>query len=214
MSVSEMWRSHAVSLIILIVLDMALITLGGMAWIVLGNLALLGSLAVAVRRGMAFGHEACGILETVRHAEDPESPAYGQLDKKITRRAFSTWRGVQGTLLSALVPYVASCVYIIVVLVDAKALILPTRALALFLAMPFWPVLSYWYPSFEVLTPAVAAMLMISPFVLPLCCLAGYLQGPKLWAKSEAAMAQGKRRAKAKSRVVRKRPPRVQKPQI
>ena len=62
---------------------------------------------------------------------------------------------------------------------------------------------------------AVAAVLMISPFVLPLCTFAGYMQGPKLWAKSEEAMAQGRRRARAKSRVAqKKRAPRVRKPEI
>lgn len=214
MSVWEMWRSNAVALLILIILDLALISIGGLAWIVLGILVLLASGWLAVRRGMAFGHEACSILETVRRAEDPESPAHGQLDAKVLRRAWSRWRGLKGMLLSALVPYLASCLYIVAALLNLEKLVLPLRAAAMILAMPFWPILQPFYETFEQLTPAVAAMLMISPFVLPLCCYAGYLQGPKLWAKSEAAMAQGKRRAKAKSRVVRKRQPRAQKPEI
>jgi hypothetical protein len=50
--------------------------------------------------------------------------------------------------------------------------------------------------------------------VLPAATCAGYLQGPKLWKKTEEAMAKGKRRAKARSRIVKKNKPRVQKPQI
>ena len=214
MSVWEMWRGHAITLFILIVVDLALMSLGGAAWIVLGLLVLLAAMYLSFRRGMAFGHEACGILATVNRAEDPESPAHGQLDAKVVRRAYSRWRGLKGTLLSALVPYVASCAYMISALLGWKGLLVPARATSLILALPYWPALSHWYASFEKLTPAIAAMLMISPFVLPLCCYAGYLQGPKLWARSEAAMAEGRRRARAKSRVVRNRPPKPQKPEI
>ena len=214
MSMWEMWRSNAVALLILIILDLALLSIGGLAWIVLGILALLAALYLAWRRGMAFGHDACSLLETVRRAEDPESPAHGQLDAKVINRAWSRWRGLKGTLLSALVPYVAGCAYIVCVLLKLDAAIIPTRAAGLLLAMPYWPILQPFYESFDRLTPAIAGMLMISPFVMPLCCYAGYLQGPKLWAKSEAAMAQGKRRAKAKSRVVRRRQPKPQKPEI
>lgn len=214
MSVWEMWRSHAAAMFILIILDLALISIGGAAWIVLGTLALLAGMYLAFRRGMAFGHEACSLLETVAHAQDPASPAYGQLDAKVIRRAWSRWRGFRGMLLSALIPYVASCAYMLCALLGLDKLILPTRAASLLLAMPFWPTLAHWYPSFERLTPAIAAMLMVSPFVLPLCCYAGYLQGPRLWAKSENAMKQGRRRARAKSRVYRKRPPKAQKPEI
>lgn len=214
MSVWEMWRGNAFALFILIIVDLGLISIGGLAWIVLGILALLVGGFFAFRRGMAFGHEACSILETVRRAEDPESPAHGQLDEKVLRRVYSPWRGLRGTLLSALIPYLASCVYMLSLLLNWSGLIIHARTASLILALPYWPLLQSWYESFDQLTPAIAAMLMISPFVLPLCCCAGYLQGPKLWAKSETAMAQGKRRAKAKSRVVRKRVPKAQKPEI
>ena len=109
----------------------------------------------------------------------------------------------------------AGCLYIACSLLGIEPMIIPTRILSWLLAMPFWPVVLHWYQTFDRLTATVAAVLMISPFVLPLVCFAGYLQGPRLWAKSEKAMAEGKRRARAKSRVVRRKPtPRIQKPEI
>ena len=57
-------------------------------------------------------------------------------------------------------------------------------------------------------------VLMVSPFVIPTFTFMGYLQGPRLWENTEKAMARGKRRAKAKSRIVKKNKPREQKPQI
>ena len=56
---------------------------------------------------------------------------------------------------------------------------------------------------------------MISPFILPLFQFWGYMQGPKLWKKTEQAMADGRRRAKARSRIVKKNKlPRTMKPEI
>ena len=76
---------------------------------------------------------------------------------------------------------------------------------------------SYCSKSFAVtltIIPAIVAMLMISPFILPGCTCLGYLQGPRLWARTEDAMKQGRRRAKARARVGKKMVPRQQKPEI
>ena len=86
--------------------------------------------------------------------------------------------------------------------------------LAWVLALPFWPLVAHWFETYDSLAPALVAVFLISPFVLPLCMFAGYMQGPKLWQKSERAMAQGRRRAKARSRVVKKRAPKVRGPEI
>ena len=215
MTIGEMWRANAVSLLLLIVINLALFALGMTPWMVLGLICLAGGLFLSFRRGMGFGHEACAILSTVWRAEDPQSPTHGQLDPKIIRRAWSRSTGIRGMLASALIPYVAGCAYIAAMLLGIQPLILPMRLLSWVLALPFWPTVILWNETFDRLTPTIIAVLMISPFVLPLCAFAGYLQGPKLWAKSEKAMAEGKRRAKAKSRVVRKkRIPRSQRPEI
>ena len=42
----------------------------------------------------------------------------------------------------------------------------------------------------------------------------GYLQGPKLWARTEEAMKQGRRRAKANARMRKKWVPQPKKPEI
>ena len=63
--------------------------------------------------------------------------------------------------------------------------------------------------------PIPDSVLMISPFILPLFQFWGYMQGPKLWKKTEQAMADGRRRAKARSRIVKKNKlPRTMKPEI
>lgn len=210
-----MWKTNAVTLILLIVLNLALFTLGNTPWTVLGLICLAGGMFLSYRQGMGFGHEACGILQMVQKARDPQSPSYGQVDEKVQKRAWSVSTGVRGMLASALVPYVVGCLYIVLSLLKASPADAVMRLVSWVLALPFWPAMLPFSQTFDRLTAPVAAVLMISPFVLPLCTFAGYLRGPKLWAKSEKAMAEGRRRAKAKSRVGRKKAvPRSQRPEI
>ncbi len=215
MSIMDMWKSNAITLVLLIVLNLALFSLGITPWMVLGLICLAGGMFISYRQGMGYGHEACGILRLVEKARDPESPSYGQVDESVERRAFSVDRGVKGVLASALVPYVVGCAYIVLSLLKIHPADAVMRLVSWVIALPFWPAMLPFSQTFDRLTGPVAAVLMISPFVLPLCTFAGYIQGPKLWAKSEKAMAEGRRRAKAKSRVVRKKSvPRSQRPEI
>lgn len=215
MSITDMWKSNAVTLILLIVLNLALFTLGNTPWTVLGLICLAGGMFLSYRQGMGFGHEACGISQMVEKARDPESPSYGQVDEKVQKRAWSVSTGVRGVLASALVPYVVGCLYIVLSLLKVRPADAVMRLVSWVLALPFWPAMLPFSQTFDRLTAPVAAVLMISPFVLPLCTFAGYMRGPKLWAKSEKAMAEGRRRAKAKSRVGRKKSvPRSQRPEI
>ena len=215
MSIMEMWKSNAITLVLLIVLNLALFTLGNTPWLVLGLICLAGGMFLSYRQGMGFGHEACGILQMVEKARDPESPSYGQVDEKVERRAWSASTGIKGVLASALVPYVVGCLYIVLSLLKIHPADAVMRLVSWILALPYWPAMLPFSQTFDRLTGPVAAVLMISPFVLPLCTFAGYMQGPKLWAKSEKAMAEGRRRAKAKSRVGRKKSvPRSQRPEI
>ena len=215
MSITDMWKSNAVTLILLIVLNLALFTLGNTPWTVLGLICLAGGMFLSYRQGMGFGHEACGISQMVEKARDPQSPSYGQVDEKVQKRAWSVSTGVRGVLASALVPYVVGCLYIVLSLLKVHPADAVMRLVSWVLALPFWPAMLPFSQTFDRLTAPVAAVLMISPFVLPLCTFAGYLRGPKLWAKSEKAMAEGRRRAKAKSCVGRKKSvPRSQRPEI
>lgn len=214
MSVSDMWKACAVQQALLIILNLAVISLGRAPWLILGALALLAGAYFSFRRGMGFGHEACALLDSVRSVQAHEGPGRDQLDDKLLRRTWSRDRGLRGVLASALVPYAASCFYMAAAIVPLRRVLVPARVAALFLAMPFWPLVGYWFESMDQMHPAIIAMLMISPFVLPLCMFAGYMQGPKLWQKSERAMAQGRRRAKARSRVGQRRAPKPPKPEI
>ena len=214
MSIKDMWKTNALRLVLMIVVNLALMSVGSLPWMVLGLLVLLAGMYFAFRQGMGFGHEACGILDSVRRIQASEGPGRDQLDDKVLARAWSPECGLKGVLVSALIPYVTGCIYIVAALLNLNAVLIPARVIALILALPFWPILIHWYETFDQLRPAIAVLLMVSPFVLPACFYAGYMQGPRLWKRSEQAMAQGLRRAKAKSRIVRKRTPKPQKPEI
>ena len=215
MTIGDMYRTNAMTLFLLILINLGLFTLGTLPWTVLGLLCLAGAMFLSFRQGMAYGHEASGIRKTVDRAMDPQSPTHGQLDGKLIGRAWSVSLGLRAVLACALLPYLVGAAYIVSTLLGWQNLVMPLRLASWVLAAPYWPVVLPWYNTFDRLTGVVAAVLMISPFALPLCTFAGYMQGPRLWEKSEKAMAEGKRRAKAKSRVVRKkRVPRSQKPEI
>ncbi len=212
MSIMDMWKTCVFTTVLLIFLNLGLFTLNNnLAWTILGLILLLGALYLAYRQGMGFGHEACRLLATLKEVDGVRSP----VDEKVAKRAWSVNRGVKAVLATALVPYLIGCAYIVLSLLKVDSLAVPMRLVSWVVASPYWPCILPWTHTFDRLTGAVAAVLMISPFVMPLVTFAGYMQGPKLWAKSEKAMAEGKRRAKAKSRVVRKkRVPRSQRPEI
>ena len=212
MSIMDMWKTCVFTTVLLIFLNLGLFTLNNnLAWTILGLILLLGALYLAYRQGMGFGHEACRLLATLKEVDGARSP----VDEKVAKRAWSVNRGVKAVLATALVPYLIGCAYIVLSLLKVDNLAVPMRLVSWVVASPYWPCVLPWTHTFDRLTGAVAAVLMISPFVMPLVTFAGYMQGPKLWAKSEKAMAEGKRRAKAKSRVVRKkRVPRSQRPEI
>lgn len=214
MSIMEMWKSNALRTAVLVVLNMALISLGTLPWVVLGLLLLLIGMFLAYRQGTYFGHEACALLDNVRRVEANSDHPGEQFDKKVLSRTWSVGRGIAGVLAAALIPYLAGCVYLAAVMLDISAVQMPARLVALVLAMPFLPILASWFDSFVEIHPAIVTLLLVSPFVLPLSIFAGYMQGPRLWARSEKAMAEGRRRARAKSRVAKKRPPKVAKPEI
>lgn len=215
MSVGDMLKSVAGTLLLLIVLNLALFTLGVTPWLALGLLCLAAGMFLSWRQGLNYGHQACAILQTVERARDPESPSYGQVDGRVQRRAWSVSTGIRAVLAAALGPYALGCAYIILSLLDVRPACYVMRVVTWVFAAPFWPLMLPFSQTFDRLTGWVAAILLISPFILPLCVFAGYLQGPKLWAKSEKAMAEGKRRAKAKSRVAGKKAhPRTPKPEI
>ena len=219
MGAKGMWAVNASMLAMLIVVNLALNLAGEALWIALGLAALAGGLFFCFRQGMKLGHGACGISNTVESARKAGDRVYAQLDRKYLAQAWSPATGVKGVLLSALIPYVSGGVYIILTLLyqslpSLQGPVILSRVIAWFLSLPYWPIIMHWHSDFVTLTPAIAAMLLISPFVMPLCTFAGYLQGPKLWQRSEDAMKQGLRRAKARARVGKKLAPKIQKPEI
>ena len=135
MSTGDMWKTNAMTLFLLILLNLALFTLGNTPWTVLGLLALAGAMFFSYRQGMDFGHAACGLLRTVERAQDPDSPMHGQLDEKIVRRSWSVSHGVKGVLATALVPYVVGCAYIACSLLNIEPLIIPMRVVSWVLAI-------------------------------------------------------------------------------
>lgn len=214
MGVKGMWQTHASILAVLVFMNLMISMLGRAAWIGIGIALLLGGMALCYRQGARIGHGACGIRSTVEGAREAGEKVYAQLDDTYLKQVWSPATGFRGLLACALIPYVAGCVYIILsLLLTADQVIIP-RTIAWLLSVPFWPVIMHWHQDFVTLTPGIAAMLLLSPFVLPGCMLLGYMQGPRLWARTEQAMKDGRRRAKARARVGKKLAPKQQKPEI
>lgn len=219
MGVKSMWGTNALALAILIGANLAASFAGEGLWLLLSVAALLLMLFFCFRQGMGIGHGACGISGTVESARRAGEKVYAQLDGKYLAQAWSRENAVKGFLLSALIPYAAGSFYIILSLlwnagVVPEIPVIVSRVLAWVLSLPYWPLIMHWHEDFVTVTPAIAAMLLISPFVLPAATALGYMQGPRLWARTEDAMKQGRRRAKARARVGKKLAPRQQKPEI
>ena len=219
MSATGMWQINATALTVLIILNMALSQTPEAQWIAVGIVALLLAMYFCFRQGLGAGHAACGVSVTVEAARKAGDQVYAQLDRKYLSRAWSAHEGFRGVLFSALIPYCTGSAYIALTLLRQRlpSLEMPVviaRVAAWVMAVPYWPLIMHWHEDFVALTPAIGIMLLLSPFVLPACTFAGYLQGPRLWAQTEVAMKEGRRRAKAKARVGKKLAPRQQKPEI
>ena len=65
MTVGGIWRSNALTLFLLMLLNLGMMSFGQTAWILLGRLALGGAAWLSVRQGLAAGHEACAVRSTV-----------------------------------------------------------------------------------------------------------------------------------------------------
>lgn len=214
MGVKDMVMSNLITLFLLILVNTMCMSFGSTAWIVFGLLMLAVALFSCFRQGMNIGHEGCGVLQNIEAAAKEGKDPYALLGKKYCSGAWSVSRGIKGVFASALIPYAVNCVYIVLMLMDVLPAAIIARVAAWLISLPYWPILLHWYETFTTLEAPIVIMLMVSPFIMPAATFIGYLQGPKLWKKTEEAMAQGKRRAKAKSRVGKKMAPKVQKPEI
>lgn len=219
MGIKSMWSTNALALAILIGGNLAASFAGETIWLLIAIAALLVMLYFCFRQGMGIGHGACGISGTIESARKAGDKVYAQLDDKYLSQAWSRQNALKGFLLSALIPYAAGSLFIILNLLwhsgaMPEVPVIVARVLAWLLSLPYWPFIMHWHQDFVTVTPAIAAMLLVSPFILPAATALGYLQGPRLWAKTEDAMKQGRRRAKARARVGKKLAPRQQKPEI
>ena len=219
MGIKAMWSTNALALAILIGANLAASFAGEALWLLIGIAALLAVLYFCFRQGMGIGHGACAISGTVESARRAGEKVYAQLDRKYLAQAWSRQNALKGFLLSALIPYVTGSLFIILNLlwrggVLPELPVIVARIVAWLVSLPYWPLIMHWHEDFVTVTPAIAAMLLISPFVLPAATALGYLQGPRLWARTEDAMKQGRRRAKARARVGKKLAPKQQKPEI
>lgn len=219
MGVRGLWAVSATALGGLILINLLLANANPTAWLALSLVMLAVALFFCFKQGASVGHAACGVSSTVESARQAGDRVYAQLDRKYLSQAWSHANGVKGIFAGALVPYVASCVYIILSLLwrgnpGLQTAATVARIPAWLLSLPYWPIIMGGHEDFVALTPDIVVMLLVSPFVLPLATYVGYLQGPRLWARTEDAMKQGRRRAKARARVGRKVAPKVQKPEI
>ena len=219
MGVRGLWAVSATALAGLILINLLLANANATAWLVLSLVALVAAGFFCYRQGANMGHAACGVSSTIESARMAGDKVYAQLDKKYLAQAWSVTTGLKGIFAGAAVPYVVGCIYIIISLLwrgnpslEVPAIV--ARIPAWLLSLPYWPIIMGLHVDFVALTWDIVIMLLLTPFILPLVTFVGYLQGPRLWARTEEAMKQGRRRAKARARVGRKIAPKVQKPEI
>lgn len=204
MTTKDMFKNTLVLKAMLIFISFTVFSFGNMTvYMLIGLLVMLFGCFLSVKQGAAMGHEACSISASLRRIE--ESGDKKEItEPKMLKQAYSTSTGIKAVFAGALIGYLINVVYIIIMLAGADTDVLVASRLASFIiTIPYWPIVSYWHPVFDVLTWDIVALLMLSPFILPVCQFIGYRQGPALWAKTEKAMADGKRRAKARSRIGR-----------
>lgn len=211
MSVFEMWRSTLAIKILLVVIGFMVFSFGitGL-WVGIGIALLLAGALMVFRQGQSAGHEACAVSKSVA------AIGADKADKKMLSQMWSVSNGVRAIFAGAAVSYTINAIYIILSVVHAPEIAtFVSRLVSWVITMPYWPIIAAWHETYEFLTTDVILVLMISPFILPLVQFAGYMQGPKLWKKTEQAMVDGRRRAKARSRIVKKNKlPRSMRPEI
>lgn len=211
MSVFEMWRSTLAIKILLVVIGFMVFSFGitGL-WVGVGIALLLAGALMVFRQGQSAGHEACAVSKSVA------AIGADKADKKMLSQMWSVSNGVRAIFAGAAVSYTINAIYIILSVVHAPEIAtFISRLVSWVITMPYWPIIAAWHETYEFLTTDVILVLMISPFILPLVQFAGYMQGPKLWKKTEQAMVDGRRRAKARSRIVKKNKlPRSMRPEI
>lgn len=211
MSVFEMWRSTLAIKILLVVIGFMVFSFGitGL-WVGIGIALLLAGALMVFRQGQSAGHEACAVSKSVA------AIGADKADKKMLSQMWSVSNGVRSIFAGAAVSYTINAIYIILSVVHAPEIAtFISRLVSWVITMPYWPIIAAWHETYEFLTTDIILVLMISPFILPLVQFAGYMQGPKLWKKTEQAMVDGRRRAKARSRIVKKNKlPRSMRPEI
>lgn len=211
MSVFEMWRSTLAIKILLVVIGFMVFSFGVTGlWVGIGIALLLAGALMVFRQGQSAGHEACAVSKSVA------AIGADKADKKMLSQMWSVSNGVRSIFAGAAVSYTINAIYIILSVVHAPEIAtFVSRLVSWVITMPYWPIIAAWHETYEFLTTDIILVLMISPFILPLVQFAGYMQGPKLWKKTEQAMVDGRRRAKARSRIVKKNKlPRSMRPEI
>lgn len=211
-----MFKNAIVLKAMLIFISFTVFSFGNMTvYLIVGLLVMLVGCFMSFKQGAAMGHEACSVSASLRRIAGSADKAE-KVDPKMEKQAYSLSNGVKAIFAGALIDYVINAIYIVMMLMKVgDGAIVFSRLASFVMVIPYWPIVSHWHPVFNVLTWDIVAVLMLSPFLLPVCQFLGYRQGPGLWAKTEKAMADGKRRAKARSRIGRKKKgPKVRGPEI
>ena len=206
-----MWRSLLGIKIMMIVVGFMVFSIGVTGvWVGIGIALLLGSCVMVFRQGQGAGHEACAISKSVADI------GVEQADKKMLSQMWSKSNGIRSIFAGAAISYIINAIYIILTMVSApQTAQLIARLISWGITIPYWPLIALWHETYQFLTTDIILVLMISPFILPTIHFFGYMQGPKLWKKTEQAMADGRRRAKARSRIIKKKKiPRSMRPEI
>ena len=212
MKITEMWRGTLTTKVLLIIVGLMLFSVqNDVLWLIVGTILLIVGCLMSFRQGQGAGHDACGVLASVEKLTSEGR----EVDDLLLRQAYRPGRGWAAVFLGGLIDYVINSIYIILTVVGAaEAPVLISRLLSWAVSVPYLAPVALLHETYTALTPDLIIIFLIGPFLLPLFQCLGYLQGPKLWANSEKAMAEGRRRAKARSRIVKKKQYKPRKPEI
>ena len=174
-------------------------------WPIIGTASLLAVSFILLRIGLAQGTKAYSLYSA------------GQQAGKTAFGSYDVSRVIRGCRAYVIIGYALSALYIAGWLISAGSagaaeaglttLTQITRLLCWLFALPFLPPAMFFTESLSSLSFAVIFVLALYPLWFPCMYLIGYTGGKKQYASMEKAMIKGRRRARARSRVMKNNKP-------
>jgi len=174
-------------------------------WPFVGTAAMIVSILILYRTGIASGLKGASLRATVEKSGKDADGAFDMVQMK---------KGLPGYVI---VCYALSVLYLAVYAMtassqggEAAALSTPVQITRLFCwigALPFLPPATFLVGDLTGMSLPIIAVLAVYPLIFPAVYYFAYSRGPALWEARQDAMKKGRRRAKARSRVMKNNKP-------